>query len=228
MATIHRVDRLEDVPKRTPAADFVVIDVIISSTSIVRLLEEGVAYVRPFFDIEEALAFKERTDDALLVGEQGGGPIDGFDLSPLPSVFRSHDLDGRPVGICTSNGTRAVERIGNDADVFVGTTVNAAAVAAELFSRERDTWLVPAGRRGEPAPEDTAGARLLDACYRSERDALDEIGADVDEIAQMIRSSGTAEWLRSLGFEHEIEAICSFNSTDVVPRLRDGVFVDGN
>ena len=216
---LYTVDRLEDLPEPAPDADVVVVDVIISSTSIVRLLEAGAAYVRPFGDVDEALAFRERTDGAMLVGEQGGEPIDGFDGSVLPSVFREYDLDGRPVGILTSNGTRAVDRLDRDRGVFAASTVNAAAVASTLRERDRDAWLVAAGRRGSVVPEDLAGVELVERAYR------DSLTDDVRTVlAEQIRQCDTAAWLASIGYENELEALLSFDSTDTVPRLRDGVF----
>ncbi|AQL42918.1 hypothetical protein BV210_09405 [Halorientalis sp. IM1011] len=218
--SVHTVDRLEDVPEPAPEATFVVVDVIISSTSVVRLLEAGARYVRPFADVDAARAFKADTENALLVGEQGGQPVDGFDCSPLPSLIAERDFDDRPVGILTSNGTRAVHRIGDDADVLIGSTVNAAAVADHLCERDGDVWLVAAGRQGDRTPEDSAGVELIRRHYADETAAFTS-----DDLAAQVRESGTAEWLQGLGFENEVEDLCAFDTSDVVPRLRDGRFV---
>lgn len=219
MSQIHRVDRLEDIPEPVPDGMYVVVDVIISSTSIIRLLEEGARYVRPFADPVSALEFKERTADAVLVGEDGGDPIDGFDLSPLPSIIRDADLKGCPVGIRTSNGTRAMERIGSDDGIYVGSTINAAATARELAESEEDVWIVAAGRQGNPIAEDIAGARLI----HNHLDGSNE--PTTDQLREQVRTSVTADWLRQIGFESELEALLSFDSTDTVPRLEDGLFV---
>lgn len=219
MATCNRVDRLENIPEPVPSGEFVVVDVIISSTSIVRILEGGAEYVRPFGDPEAALQFKEETEGALLVGEDGGDSIDGFDLSPLPSIIADADVAGRPVGIRTSNGTRAMGRIGHTDGLLVGSTVNAAAVAEELRERGTDSLIVAAGRQGEPVHEDSVGAELIQARYQGE--AIDEAS-----LRERVRACSTAEWLRSMGYEHEVEALLQFDSTDTVPTLRDGVFVE--
>jgi 2-phosphosulfolactate phosphatase len=218
MSAIHTVDRLEDLPRPAPDADFVVVDVIISSTSIVRLLEAGARYVRPFADADRARGFKRETEEAILVGEDGGDPIEGFDLSPLPSRIADADVAGRPVGIRTSNGTRAMDRIGASEGLFVGSTVNARAVADRLRERDRDVWIVAAGRQGSPTPEDIAGAELLAAHARDEE-------PETDSFRRAVRSSGTAAWLREMGYSEEVEALCAFDSTGTVPVLRDGVFV---
>jgi 2-phosphosulfolactate phosphatase len=220
MPDLHTVSRLEDVPDPVPDAVFVVVDVIISSTSIVRLLEAGASSVRPFADADTARAFGEQTDGAVLVGEQGGQPVDGFDCSPLPSLIATQDFTGRPVGILTSNGTRAVHHIGPGREIVIGSTINARAVSNFLREQERDVWLVAAGRQGEVVPEDTAGVELIEHHYR------DELSADaVASLRTDIEASRTANWLADIGFETEVEDLLAFDATETVPHLRDGAFV---
>lgn len=215
---VRTVDRLEDLPEPIPVANFVVVDVIISSTSIIRLLEEGARYVKPFADPDAARRFKRETEAAILVGEDGGRAIDGFDLSPLPSLIADADIEDRPVGIRTSNGTRAMDRIGVTDGLFVGSTINASAVADALCNFEHDIWVVAAGRQGTPTPEDTAGAELIAAHCRNET-------VDTAALREQIRNSGTADWLRDIGYENEIKDLCAFDSTTTVPKLENGIFV---
>jgi 2-phosphosulfolactate phosphatase len=223
--TVQTVPRLEDLPEPVPDADFVVVDVITASTSIVGLLDAGAQYVRPFADADAARAFGRETEGAVLVGEENGTPVEGFDLLPLPSTFASADLEGRPVGIYTTNGTRAVDRIGGQDGLFIGSSVNAAAVASRLAERGRETWLVAAGYHGSETPEDTAGVELIAHHYRR----LTGDGATDDltpaTLREQIRESPPATWLRQLGFGADIDAIADLDSTETVPRLRDGVFV---
>ncbi len=217
-AVCTRVDRLEDIPEPVPTSEFVVIDVIISSTSIVRLLEEGASYVKPFGGVEEALQFKRETDDAVLVGEDNGSAIEGFDLSPLPSVIADADIEGRPVGIRTSNGTRAMDRLGHPEGLLVGSTINAGAVAEVLHERARDSLVIAAGRQGEVVTEDTVGAELIEARYN-------EFAVDESSLETRLRESSTANWLGEIGFGHEVDALAAFDSSETVPTLEEGKFV---
>lgn len=220
MGSLQRVDRLEAVPEPVPDGTFVVVDVIISSTSIIRLLEEGAEYVKPFADPDRALEFKAETDEALLVGEDAGKAIEGFDLSPLPSIIESADIEGRPVGIRTSNGTRAMDRIGHDTPILVGSTINAGAVADALQDRTGDGWIVAAGRQGTQIAEDTAGATLIEHQSRGTLDSSTTV-----QLREEIETCVTADWIREIGFENELAALLEFNSSTTVPRLEDGVFV---
>jgi len=226
---VHTVDRVEDVPDPVPDARFVVVDVIIATTSIVGLLDAGARYVRPFADPDAARAFGHQTDDAVLVGEHHGAPLDGFDHVPLPGSFAAADLADRPVGIYTTNGTRAVERLGRPDGLLVGSTINAAAVADRVRGNSeadpaRDTWFVGAGYRGAAAPEDRAGVELIEHHYRGGVDG--DAGENRDDLRAAIRDSPPARSFREMGLDAELETVLSFDSTATVPRLHDGVFVD--
>lgn len=217
---LHTVERIEDLPESTPNGDVVVVDVITASTSIVALLDQGARYVRPFADADAARAFGRDHENAVLVGEEHGAPLEGFDCLPLPTQFQHVDLQDRPVGIRTTNGTRAVERIDEAAGLFVGSTVNAGAVADRLAGRERDSYIVAAGERGVPSPEDSAGADLIAAHCRGGPDTTER-----ESIREQIAGCPAAQWLRGLGLGGEIDAVLTLDSTRTVPRLCDGVFV---
>lgn len=224
MPDIRTVDRLEAIPNPLPDADVVVLDVIIASTTIVSLLDRGARYVVPFVEVERSRAFEREVEDALLVGEDGGAAIDGF-RSPLPSKLPAAEVADRAVGVRTTNGTRAFGRIDRQNDVFVASTINAAAVAAELATRERDVLLVAAGRYGSPTPEDRAGVRLVERYYERILAGEDTEEVDVSDIRETIDESDPAAWLRELGLQGDLETILDFNATETVPRLEDGRLV---
>jgi len=218
MTTIHTLDCLEALPSPAPDGDIVIIDVIMASTAIVSLFEQGVTEIRPFAESDHAHSYAQENEDTILVGEDGGMPIDGFDYVPLPGAFVEADLAGRPVALRSSNGTRGIIRSGVTENLFIGSTVNAAAVASVLNSRENDIWLVAAGRQGSPVAEDSAGVRLIEGHLRGE-----VTDAERSNLKDQIRGSVTAEWLRSIGLEDDLERLLRFNSSDIVPVLRDGI-----
>ncbi len=217
MTTIHTLDCLEALPSPAPNGDIVIIDVIMASTAIVSLFEQGVTSVTPYEDIDAARSHAAEHETTILVGEDGGAPIDGFDYVPLPGTFVDADLADRPVALRSSNGTRGIIRSGVSHNLFIGTTVNAAAVASLLDSRNNDIWLVGAGRQGSPVAEDSAGVRLIEGHLRD-----DLTGTERAELKDQIRNSLTAEWLRSIGLEEDLERLLRFSSSDMVPVLRNG------
>lgn len=220
MSDLHTVDRLEALPTPVPDGTFVVVDVIICSTAIIRLLEAGAEYVRPFAETSAALAFRRNTDGAVLVGEENGGETsEQFDHPPAPQAIRQAAIAGRPVGIRTSNGTRAIDRIGTDDGLLVGSTINAAAVGELLRDRDGESWIVAAGRDGSPVPEDLAAVELIRQQYDGDRDEWDQ-----QRLFDRIDPSPSAAWLRAHS-NSGIETVLDFDSSETVPFLRDGVFV---
>ena len=194
MGEIHTVGRLEELPSPVPEATFVVVDVIICSTAIIRLLEAGASYVKPFRNTKSAQRFRRETDDALIVGEENDGErSDNFDFPPVPSIIDDRELAGRPVGIRTSNGTRAIERIGVQNDLYIGSTVNASAVGELLRSEDGDLWIVAAGRNGSEVGED------LVATERIRQQISDESATAWDRHRWLdtLDSSPSTEWLRT-------------------------------
>ncbi len=217
MTDVNVVERLEDLPGEPPEAEYAVVDVITSTTTMVYALDSGASCVVPFSDRTRALEFREEGDRVVL-GEEGGYPVEGFDGVPLPSVVDDLDVEDREVGIYTSNGTRAVGRIGRSDGVYAASTVNASAVADELQDKD-EVWLVAAGRMSEPAVEDTAGVRLIELHLDGGPDS-----SDVEELRRQIRDSSTAEWIRGLGLGDDLDVVYDFDSTDTVPKLEDGRF----
>jgi len=126
-----------------------------------------------------------------------------------------------PTAVLSENGTRAIEQIGTDETIYIGTTVNAEAVASVLETSQTDIVLVAVGKLGESVPEDVIGAEMI-------RTYLE--GGDIDtdmwsNYSDRIRSSKSAQSLRDVGLESDIETVLEFNSSSIVPVLRSGRFV---
>src|SRR5207248_2499371 len=85
-------------------------------------------YVAETVDAARALAASLPTP-ALLCGELGGLPPSGFDYGNSPTEMAGLALEGRPVVLATSNGTRALAALALAPAVLVGCFLNAAAVA---------------------------------------------------------------------------------------------------
>lgn len=139
----------------------VVIDVLRASSTIVTALAAGADGVAPEADLDAAAA-RARAGGALLGGEREGLPPPGFDLGNSPADYDAAACAGRPVVLCTTNGTRAVQAVRGAARVMAGALLNAEATAAALAcSGARDVLLVCAGSRGRVSAEDTAAAGCI-------------------------------------------------------------------
>jgi 2-phosphosulfolactate phosphatase len=130
-------------PERTTC---IVIDVLRATSTLVTLAARGVATVTVVPELEQAFALKlaaERDRSRpvpLLCGEVRGLPPEGFDYGNSPEEFSRLDLEGRPVVLYTSNGTRALVSASAAAAVFVGALLNrsAAVESAMRFAGDHD------------------------------------------------------------------------------------------
>ena len=155
------------LPESPPAGTYIVVDVAHFSTTVVELFERGAEYIHITEQRGDEHRFKQAHPDAKI----GGGktpeyePAEGYDFFNSPGYVQSVDVDGRPTAMTSTNGGAAVTELrhrgGEDVTVFVGGLRNAAAVSAHVGETPEPTYLVAAGSKGNPSPEDTVGAAVI-------------------------------------------------------------------
>ncbi len=126
-------------------------------------------------DVDEALALRAQSPDALVMGEVHGRRVPGFDFGNSTSAIARADLAGRRLIQRTSAGTQGVVAAAAGADeLLLGSFVCAGAIVRYVErAAPRLVSLVAMGMRAErPAAEDDACAELLAA--RIDRRPLDE------------------------------------------------------
>lgn len=151
-----------DLPERLGPGDLaVVIDVIRATSFSACVLAAGADGVEPVAEVEEARA-RAAASGALLAGERGGLPPEGFDLGNSPSELDAAEVEGRRIVLSTTNGTAAVARCAGAGAIHAASLLNAEAAArAAARSGAERVWLVCAGSGGELALDDVAAAGHL-------------------------------------------------------------------
>lgn len=222
----------------------IVVDVLRASSTVVTLFARGAASVRVAPRIaairQHAGAPRGRL---FLCGESGDGRRpDGFDANPSPSRLRDHDLTGREVLLCTTNGTSAMMavRAARASCVFVGSLLNLRACAqeatAEAHRRGCGVTIVCAGRDDNRslALDDAYCAGHLVAqlgAFASQGGAFDFHDSAVvarrfcESFAgaeQALRQSSSARVLEVIGDEADIAFCALLNAFDIVPQLEGG------
>jgi 2-phosphosulfolactate phosphatase len=215
----------------------VVIDVLRATTTITRALENGAQAVIPCLEPEDAIAVRNRVgrDRVLLGGERESRKINGFDLDNSPASYAASIVTGKTVAFTTTNGTRALQRVGHAGavSVFCGSLNNRAAIVTALASVDaREALLVCAGQDGEFSFEDffCAGAIANLCLERFPAVALSDaaLAAAVtfrngaDRIADAIASGEHAQSLALLGFRNDIVDAARLDCSPIVPVYRDG------
>ncbi len=202
----------------------VIVDALRASATAAMLLHAGAVDLQMVRDVDGALEAKIAMPDALLFGERGGLPPEGFDFGNSPR--EAEHAKGRRVIFTTTTGTgRLVDAYGAP-EVYMGTTVNALAVARAASAHRKDVVLIPAGLAGDPefdAQEDwvaaVAIALVADAAigegaanYREWKHLI-----ELDGVAKLFETAPHAAKLEAIGLSDDVLYCAQMNLTTAVP-----------
>lgn len=206
----------------------VIVDALRASATAAALLDCGATEILVVGDVDEAVrARREFWTDALLFGERGGLPPEGFDYGNSPAD--APHARNRRVIFTTSNGSARLLQASGAASIHFGTTTNAAALVHYLAHHPCDVVLIPAANVAEPgydAQEDwvaaAAIAMLADApigegalYYRDTRQLI-----ELDGVLNLFQSAPHAENLRKVGLASDIALCARMNTAQSVPTVR--------
>jgi len=180
-----RIYRLIDGAKQAKGLA-VVIDVFRAFSLECWLYSMGAREIRPVGLIEDALAWRRKDPDCVLIGERHGRKLDGFDFGNSPSTVDPEIIRGRRIIHTTSAGTQGVVNAARAEEILAGSFLNARA-AADYIRRKNpeNVSLVCMGKEGlEPAEEDE-----LCAVYLEKLLAGEEI-PDLDDRMKALRTGG--------------------------------------
>ncbi|MDX1395471.1 MAG: 2-phosphosulfolactate phosphatase [Gemmatimonadota bacterium] len=222
----------------------VVIDAIRATTSIATALSAGAARVIPVADVDEARRIAA-DEGALLCGERGGLPPEGFDLGNSPGAYTPGRVAGRTLVFTTSNGTAAMRRAlsRGPSMLLLASFRNLAAVASATLAARRfadggqGVTVVCSGRAGRVSMDDAwcAGhlvARLVDTVGAAgltdgARAALELTRRLGDPTPAGLRETWAGRALAAVGLEGDLEVCALVDDLDVAPIWVAGAFVTG-
>jgi 2-phosphosulfolactate phosphatase len=202
----------------------VVVDALRASATAAMLLDAGAKEILVVQEVAEARAAKVADPDALLYGERGGVPPEGFDFGNSPREV-SHAAGSRAI-LTTTTGALRVNQAWGCRAVYMGTTINATAVAQTASAHECDVVVIPAGLAGNPdfdAQEDWTAAAVVMKEIRL------DIGEGAKQFANMlyrIQAEGVdvlfnnaphAQKLRDLNLDDDVAFCAQVDITDAVP-----------
>ncbi|WP_254537264.1 2-phosphosulfolactate phosphatase [Halomarina litorea] len=225
------IEHRERLPEDPAPGNYVVVDVMHFSSTVVELFAGGAEYVHITEKRGDEFGFRDDTPEAVI----GGGktddyePAEGYDFFNSPSYVQSVDVAGKPVSMTSTNGGQAVTDLRlsdtEDVAVYVGGTTNARAVANHLAGEDRPTYLVSAGAGdGTVATEDHIGATLVGRYLRG--DSVADVERDLyRELLEVAKGANYTD-------KHETrrrdvrEFSKAIDSRSVVPRLEGDTLYD--
>ncbi len=131
MPTLIDVDTALSLRDYSPDSDntvCLVIDVIRASSTIVSLLDAGCRRVYTLASAEQArqLGWERQM---ITSGEWQGRKLPGFDMDNSPAEARRYPVKDRDVALCTSNGTRVIDKAKDSVNLFIASLLNARSCA---------------------------------------------------------------------------------------------------
>ena len=225
--------RQEIVPERLAGATAVVIDVLMATTTLLTILENGARNVYPVASLEEADEIRAKLDAAGILrgGEQGAAPIEGYDRGPFPEEYVPEVVRDKDVIFVTTNGTRAIADAAPADRLLLGTLRNAPAVARHLEESGTDSvYLVCAGSAGRFDLADFLGAvailSYMDTDGRNLNDgatlALDFVKHHRGRISEVLEKGRAGRWFVENDRTDTFDFVADVGVSDLIPEVVGG------
>jgi 2-phosphosulfolactate phosphatase len=222
---------------RERGAVAVIVDALRASATAAALLEAGALEILAVREVEDAFAARADWPDALLYGERGGLPPEGFDYGNSPA--EAGCAAGRRVIFTTTTGAGRLVEAWGAASVLMGAPTNATVAVCAALDRAAaaaaDIVIVPAGLMGDPAfdaQEDCVAAtalarRVLEEAQSRGIEAQIGEGSDIynrwspridaEGIEALFQSAPHAEKLRRINKESDIPLCAQLDTVSAVP-----------
>lgn len=234
MRRIHVITQKEAVKEeKLIGCSAVVIDVFLATSTIAFLLEHNYGPVYAVKDSAAALSLAaEQKGSYILLGETKGESIEGFRY-PDPCLIEPCSSQEAAI-ICSTNGTRAIEKAAKAKALFISSLVNGHVIAEQLHNQkdESSIVLICSGNDDRFSMEDFVGAgqvvrhltargdyQLSDAAKLAKAAYESSLANGFAELYE----SETAELLRKFDFAKSMELIIgNHEKLTVVPLVEDG------
>jgi 2-phosphosulfolactate phosphatase len=214
----------------------VVIDVLRATSVMVQALSSGVKEIIPVTTVEEAFQIAKSfpSETRLLGGERESRKVAGFDLGNSPREYVTARVKGKTLVLTTTNGTKAFHAVSSGKTVWVGSFLNASAVAQRCLNQETDVLLYASGDEGRVSLEDAVcGGMIIDRLIHLGKPPIELTDASQmalisyqrfqRDLMEALRLSNHGRALLELGLGEDLPFCAQTDTTVLVPIFKDGV-----
>lgn len=234
MRRIHVITQKEAVKEeKLIGCSAVVIDVFLATSTIAFLLEHKYGPIYAVKDSEDALSLAaEQKGSYILLGETKGESIEGFRY-PDPCLIEPCSSQEAAI-ICSTNGTRAIEKAAKSKTLFISSLVNGHVIAEQLHNQQDESSivLICSGNDDRFSMEDFVGAGQIVKHLKAREDyqlsdaaklAMSAYEASLANGFTELYESETAELLRKFNFVESMELIIrNHEKLTVIPLVEGG------
>ena len=216
--------------KKPTNALFIVVDTFRATSSMVALKNSGIEEILVVQEGSFAKKLKEEhLSEYLLIGEEGGLKIPGFDYGNTPSQFYNQDFSRKKAIFTSTSGAKTILLLKPYECVFIGSLVNLDRVSEEvsLIMNEdgSDLYILPAGYYKDKEAytvEDWVTCLLIankvvektNGFIDSQNNFLmktKQLCEKEPNIPHLLKRSPNAVKLTNLGFEEDVNFALSIN-----------------
>jgi len=203
---IRRLSLIEGAKRAEGLA--VVIDVFRAFTTAAHVMANGAEKILPVGTVEEAFELRRGHSDWVLMGEEGGQKVEGFDYGNSPHDASLADFTGRTVVQRTGAGTQGVVNARGADTILLGSFVMAGAIARFVKAAEPEVVsLVAMGDVGVQAnAEDEGCAEYIEGCLRGRPPDFEEIRSRIMEAPSGMKFfDASRPWFKEEDFHLALE-----------------------
>jgi 2-phosphosulfolactate phosphatase len=211
-------------------ATAVVIDVLLATTTLVTIMENGASHVYTADTVSEAkwIANLLEEKEVITGGESHGRFIDGFTCGPLPEEFSSDKVNGKNVVYVSTNGTRAMRTAENAKELLLANIRNVNAVVRYLQkTRSDELYIICSGAQHGLCLEDFLCAGIIIQNFNMPDAHMNDAAklalyiAQTASIGDFIARSSVGVWLMENGFEQTLRFVGEVGASDTVVAIRN-------
>ena len=219
------------INKNLKGKNIVVIDVLRATSVMVTAFKNGTQSIFPFENIDDTKQAYYLNNNGLLAGERKGLKIEGFHFGNSPLDFTPEKIDRKNIFMTTSNGTRAIKNAKGYDNLYIASYLNLSAVANILLKDEKDTVILCAGTDDEFSLDDALCAGMI-VNKISEQIKIQTNDATLSlqilanlskNIKTTLENSKHYSYLKSIGYENDLEYCIQKDICNVVPFYKNGV-----
>lgn len=238
MRRLHVVTQKEAVnEEKLKGCTAVVIDVFLATSTIAFLLEHNHEPVYAVKDRDSALALaKVQKGPFLLLGETKGESIEGFRY-PDPCLIEPSEKPKTAI-ICSTNGTRAIEKASKAKSLYISSLVNGHVIAERLHQQQDESSivLICSGNDDRFSMEDFVGAgQIIEhlmskggyALSDASKLARETYRKSLENRFEELYDCETADLLRNFNFEKSMELVIrNHERLNVIPIFKENKIVN--
>ena len=202
---------------------YIVIDTFRATTTLSFLASFGSKNIYVVNDKNDAIAVKKQfCKDCLLIGEERGIKIKGFDFGNSPSELVKEDVRNKDVIFTSSNGAKTLVKLKRMNNIFLGALVNLTTLSTEIanlaFQSKKNIILIPAGNYHKPEKfvlEDWITSALIVENISKIKDftvinrdkywdKTTKILNKGEDLTDLIIGSRNARYLAKIGYQNDV------------------------